>query len=464
MKLEVCKAMDLDLLSPVSKAHSSKWVDQYACDALCLLIMDDRRIGSTSDRGAGLRRRRALPPFLYVEAIGPFLRFEGLLPNMLYAFGGRNQESGPLDNVEMFNTYHGQWVPAPRMPKRRAGSAAAVLADGRMMVIGGYTEEGIAQGLLSSCDVFNPFTGEWTEDGAAPLSRGRWGHGCASLQNKVYVVGGCSLQLEAQAAEAFMVTLRHCEIYLPDENRWVPTGALQIPRSGMRVVALDSSHLAAIGGCDDVFGRAETQPTVELYDAHTELWSILPHHLKNPRTTAGAAAWAPGQLLVIGGAPSMCSAEVYRVQIPEAGLPNAVEDEKIDDLPDKRMGCQAAVLSLPSGGKTYPVTDRRCVVVIGGEKYDEVPEVSRIRQMSAVPVYDTELAKWREDRVVPPLPCPRTAVAVCVGLGRGELPLGPVGPCRSSISRLGVLDVPHMEDDDDDMETDEDPELRREAP
>ena len=27
-----------------------------------------------------------------------------------------------------------------------------------------YTEEGIAQGLLSSCDVFNPFTGEWTEE------------------------------------------------------------------------------------------------------------------------------------------------------------------------------------------------------------------------------------------------------------------------------------------------------------
>lgn len=111
--------------------------------------------------------------------------------------------------VEMFNTYHGQWVPMPSMPKRRAGSAAAVLDDGRMMVIGGwprwwifqkswisqqvlalnvwgilfcidfldafhlhsipicwsarYTEDGIAQGLLASCDVFNPFTGQWTE-------------------------------------------------------------------------------------------------------------------------------------------------------------------------------------------------------------------------------------------------------------------------------------------------------------
>eukprot|EP00435_Cladocopium_sp_Y103_P059814 s134_g21.t1 len=324
MKLEVRKGMDLDLLPPVSKAHSSKWVDQYACDALCLLIMDDRRIGSTSDRGAGLRRRRALPPFLYVEAIGPFLRFEGLLPNMLYAFGGRNQESGPLDNVEMFNTYHGQWVPAPRMPKRRAGSAAAVLEDGRMMVIGGYTEEGIAQGLLSSCDVFNPLTGEWTQDGAAPLSRGRWGHGCASLQNKVYVVGGCSLQLEAQAAEAFMVTLRHCEIYLPDENRWVPTGALQIPRSGTRVVALDSSHLAAIGGCDDVFGRAETQPTVELYDAHTELWSILPHHLKNP-STASLAALSLRSLRSIMALPLSMESHIGADLLHEL-MPSAEED------------------------------------------------------------------------------------------------------------------------------------------
>ena len=169
------------------------------------------------------------------------------------------------------------------MPKRRAGSAAALLADGRMMVIGGYTEEGIAQGLLASCDVFDPTTGLWSEDGCAPLSRARWGHGCAVLQERVYVVGGCSLQLEAQAQEAFMVTLRHCasqlfssdnkleeleilevsvgfirllkekdtffmqnrclhcllgEIYLPHENRWVPTGALQIARSGTRVVAL----------------------------------------------------------------------------------------------------------------------------------------------------------------------------------------------------------------------------------
>eukprot|EP00439_Symbiodinium_sp_Y106_P012861 s2192_g1.t2 len=270
-------------VSSKARASTSKWVDEFACAALCQLILDDRRIGSTSDVGAPLRRRRALPPFLYVEAISPFLRFDGLLPNMLYAFGGRNQEDGPLNTVEIFNTWHGCWVRGPPMPKRRAGSAAALLDDGRMMIIGGYNERGIAEGLLASCDIFDPLAGTWIEDGAAPLARARWGHGCASLQGKVYVVGGCSLQLDAPLQESFMETLRQCEIYLPKENRWIPTAPLQIARSGTRVVALGSRVLTAIGGCDDVFGRAETQPTVELYDIENQHWSVLEHKLIHPR-------------------------------------------------------------------------------------------------------------------------------------------------------------------------------------
>lgn len=65
-------------------------------------------------------------------------------PSPTVAFGNTDcrEESNDavfslFHEVEMFNTYHGQWVPMPSMPKRRAGSAAAVLDDGRMMVIGG---------------------------------------------------------------------------------------------------------------------------------------------------------------------------------------------------------------------------------------------------------------------------------------------------------------------------------------
>ncbi|CAJ1429072.1 unnamed protein product, partial [Effrenium voratum] len=141
---------------------------------------------------------------------------------------------------------------------------------------------------------------------------------------------------------------------------------------------------------------------------------------------------------------------VYRVR--PGGLPSLDSDRsesKVADLSDGRMGCQAAVLSLPAPGKTYPVTERRCVVVIGGERSDESAEFARVRQLAAVPVYDAELGEWREENVVPPLPSARTAVAVCVGLGRAELPAREWG----RLPEPQLQGVPYMEEDD--METDE---------
>lgn len=420
----------------------SRWADSGACDAICQLILDDRKMGP--DEGAHFRRRKALPPFLYAEAIAPFLRFDRLLPNMLYAFGGRNQEQGPLDMVEMFNTWHGCWVPCPSMPTRRAGSAAAVLADGRIMVIGGYNERGIAQGLLASCDVFDPCRQQWLEGGAAPLARARWGHGCAVLENKVYVVGGCSLQPEAQAQEAFMVTLRCCEVYSPEENTWSPCAPLQIARSGSRVVALGKNRLVAIGGCDDVFGRAETQPTIELFDLVSQQWSVLERRLQNPRTTAAAVALDDCRLLVIGGAPSLSTAEIYRVCEGDDVPDDFEASQSIEDLPEGRMGCQAALLSLPAFGRTYPLANRPCAVIIGGERCDEESaEFSRIKQFSSIPVFDPETCQWRQDQVMPPLPAARTAVAVCVGLGPAELPTDLPDLCSDGEEEeLPVLDEP----------------------
>jgi len=367
--------------------------------------------------------------------VAPFLRFDVPLPNMLYAFGGRNQRKGPLNTVEMFDSWHGQWVPCSPMPTRRAGSAASVLPDGRFIVVGGYNERGIAEGLLASCDIYDPHKGEWDEEGAKPLSRARWGHGCAPLGGKVYVVGGCSLQPDAQPREASMETLKCCEVYDPEKNTWSACPSLQVARSGSRVVALDDRYLAAIGGCDDVFGRAETQPTVEIFDVKTGLWSLLEGQLMHPRTTAAAAAIDGRRLLVVGGAPSLSSAEVYRVELPrEATARRALRDanrsgdeepqrvqasESVTDMPDGRMGCQAAMIDLPGSGSKYPMARKKSVVVIGGERCDEGGgDWPRVRQFANVPVFDVETGAWRTDSPVPVMAAQRTAVALCVGIGR----------------------------------------------
>lgn len=397
----------------------SRWVDPLACSSLCALILDDWH-----GVPQGTPARRVLPPSLYAEHVAPFLRFDAPLPNMLYAFGGRNQNHGPLNVVEMFDTWHGRWVNCPPMPTRRAGSGAAVLPDGRILIIGGYDERGIAEGLLASCDRYDPVQMAWSGANAvAPLTRARWGHGCATLGSKVLVVGGCSLQPHAQPREAFMETLRSCEMYDPAQDVWETCTPLQIARSGSRVVALSGDrYVAVIGGCDDVFGRAETQPTVELYDAQSGAWSLLSTRLSQPRTTAAAVAIGDQRLFIVGGAPSMASAELYDVALPADTQDKIVEEaqaEHVNDLSEGRMGCQAAVLELPEIGGAYPLSNRRSVVVVGGERCDDVDsENPRIRQFKSVPVFDVATSTWREDSVVPDLSTSRTAVALCVGRGR----------------------------------------------
>lgn len=433
--MEICEGLsrkDSEASSQPSLSSESRWVDPHSCSALCALILDDRRYSCTApeDEHISRYRRRPLPPALYVEIIAPFLRFDGPIPNMLYAFGGRNQRKGPLNKAEMFDTWHGRWVPCPSMPTKRAGSAAAVLPDGRFIVVGGYNEKGIAEGLLASCDIYDPRAQLWDKDGAEPLARARWGHGCACLRGKVYVVGGCSLQPDGQPREASMETLRCCEVYDASSQRWSPCAPLQIARSGSRVVALDDRYLVAIGGCDDVFGRAETQPTVEIFDVLSGQWSLLEERLRNPRTTAAAAAIDGRRLLVVGGAPSLSSAEVYRVKIPARGATrdgNTDEErvkeddvaQVIADMPDGRMGCQAAMVSLPAAEAQYPASTRKSVVIIGGERCDEGgADWPRVRQFSNVPVFDIATGEWRSDSPVPPMATQRTAVALCVGLGR----------------------------------------------
>jgi hypothetical protein len=247
-----------------------------------------------------------------------------------------------------------------------------------------------------------------------------------------------------------METLKCCEVYDPQENKWSACAPLQIARSGSRVVALDDRYLAAIGGCDDVFGRAETQATVEVFDVHTGVWSLLAGELVHPRTTAAAAAIDGRRLLLVGGAPSLSSAEVYRVELPTEGAQRSQEAEEvlvtsdaINDMPDGRMGCQAAVIDLPAPGATYPMSLRKSVVIVGGERCDVGGgDWPRVRQFADVPVFDVESGEWRADIPVSMMATKRTAVALCVGFGRASN--NPITQQESILSETTLLDAPEL--------------------
>mmetsp|Transcript_145842 Transcript_145842/g.466006 ORF Transcript_145842/g.466006 Transcript_145842/m.466006 type:complete len:498 (-) Transcript_145842:71-1564(-) len=371
---------------------------------------------------------------IYQFHVSPFLHFDAPLPNQLYALGGRNELQEPLATVEMFDTWHGRWVACPNMLVRRAGCSAAVLPNGNLFVIGGYDEKGIVDGLLRSCEIFDPRAQTWTAASGC-LQRARWGHGCAVLGGKVYIVGGCSLRDGAPPEEDFMETLRSCEVFDPATDSWEQCSPVNTPRAGGRVVTLGGKFLAVVGGCDDVFGRSEVLATVELFDSTTDRWTLLEPQLSVPRTTAAVAALGDREILVFGGTPgtpshtwSANSCEVYG--IPEQNKRQEVEPSKEEptrklEAPpacsamEGRMGCQAVAIDLPAAGKSYPLCTERCVVVVGGETVQE-DELGYTRHFDTVLVYDLGTNEWRPSEAIPPIPTPRTALALCVGPGRIE--------------------------------------------
>jgi len=390
--------------------------------ALCWLTIDDRK--------AHPERSARLPPSLCSEAIAPFLHFDDPLPDQLYVVGGRNQQQEPLNAVAMFDTWHGRWLPCPGMTMPRAGCAAAALPDGRLLVIGGYDERGIVSGVLSSCEVFDPRKQTW--DASFPaLSRPRWGHGCGMLGGKIFIVGGCAVQAGMEPSEELMETLSSCEVYDPATGAWSPCSRLHTTRAGARLVALREHMLAAVGGCDDVFGRAEMLSSVELYDSRTSTWSLLNTYLAEPRTTAAVAALDASRIMVMGGAPSLSSVEVYDVPGRGNNEPGPMESEvdadgdsptskAVRDMSEGRMGCQAVTLKLPATGRSFPHCTQNCVVVVGGEIGDEDwdSDAAVARQTNSVLVWDVEANDWREDGSFPPIPTPRTAMALCVAPGK----------------------------------------------
>ncbi|CAJ1367174.1 unnamed protein product [Effrenium voratum] len=301
----------------------------------------------------------------------------------------------------------------PEMLEKRSGCAASALPGGTLLVVGGYDERGIVSGLLDTCEIFDPATQEWRLS-EARLQRPRWGHGCAYLAGKVFCAGGCSRRDGSPAHEVYMETLRTCEVYDPSRDRWDPFPDLKIARAGARVVVIGDQHLAVVGGCDDVFGRAELLNSVELLDIHAGTWVLLNPLLRAPRTTAAVAALDDRSILVMGGAPSLATAELFTVFSKPAR--QGEDDHQVCTLSEGRMGCQAACLRLPSEGKTFPICDRQCVVVVGGENGDDDND-NPSRQFSSVLVYDVAAGRWLKEGSFPELPTTRTAMALCVGPG-----------------------------------------------
>jgi hypothetical protein len=204
-----------------------------------------------------------------------------------------------LGYAELYDPASGLFSPTGSLGPRE-DHTATLLPNGKVLVAGGYFEDGEASATLASAELYDPATGGWTSTGS--LGAARRGATAILLPNgKVLVAGGYGVSNYLASAE----------LYNPATGTWSFTGSLGAARQGATATLLANGKVLVVEGTD-LNGYALA--SAELYNPATGTWSAT-GSLAAPRTEATATLLANGKVLVVGGLGNTSltsgSAELY---------------------------------------------------------------------------------------------------------------------------------------------------------
>jgi hypothetical protein len=235
-----------------------------------------------------------------------------LLNGQILLVGGLT-DNKPIDSAELFDPATGAFAPTGAPLEGRSFHTATLLADGRVLIVGGG-ELNLSGGdpvpPLATAELYDPATGTFTATGT--LKQGRLVHTATLLADgRVLVVGGAALS----------ETLATAEIYDPATGVFTETGPLAQARSIHTATLLADGHVLVIGGSppsdSSSSGTSEPLKTTESYDPGSGTFAAATD-LTEGRSGHTATLLQDGRLLVTGGMipaetglDSIATAELY---------------------------------------------------------------------------------------------------------------------------------------------------------
>ncbi|MFE3505771.1 Kelch repeat-containing protein [Kitasatospora sp. NPDC059160] len=230
--------------------------------------------------------------------------------------GGIGGSTAPgLASAEVYDPVADTWTPAGTMNQARWGHSAVLLPNNLVLVAGGSAvRDGRTTRALRSAELYDPAATtdatRWTTVG--DMTDARSGHPAAVLKDgKVLVVGGTApVGTDLDPALAF------CELYDPDHKAWTPTGNLLHPRALHQATALSDTTVLVTGGRapgagDDGGFDPLSRRTAEKYDLATGAWTAA-KDMPAGRARHRAVALGPGRVLVAGGTGGDADEAGYR--------------------------------------------------------------------------------------------------------------------------------------------------------
>lgn len=166
--------------------------------------------------------------------------------DVLIAGGDSSADDLPLASAELYHTSNGKFSPTGSMQTPRDYFAAVLLKNGKVLVMGGSSTGQHASGMVeeASAEIYDPATGRFTPTGSMTAPRNKLG---AALlpDGRVLVVGG-------QSAGAFGARLASTEIYDPATGKFTVGPKMSSKRFKLLtgVVSLKSGRVLVAGGAD----------------------------------------------------------------------------------------------------------------------------------------------------------------------------------------------------------------------
>ena len=204
---------------------------------------------------------------------------------------------------------------ALKMNAERAAHSATLLPDGKVLIAGGFREEGTSEIAIASAEVFDPSANTFTPTN--DMNEPRNGHTATLLPNgKVLLAGGWNQQGRTATAE----------LYDPQTGFFEYTGSLMAPRQGLTATLLKNGQVLIAGGDS---ARNIPQLTAEVYDPATEIFTPT-GTLREGRFGHTDTLLTDGTVLLVGGTSGhdniLASTEIYD---PETGQFTSTSDANV---------------------------------------------------------------------------------------------------------------------------------------
>ncbi|XP_033735642.1 kelch-like protein 13 [Pecten maximus] len=185
--------------------------------------------------------------------------FSGALHNRIYAVGGKFKD-GSLATAECYNPGDNTWEMIAPMPMSYHAHAGAVYGA-HIYISGGYSGNHFTPDMQR----YDPSTNQW-EDMASMLTPRGWHVMCAT-QYKLYVFGGCNLNVNQQAQPVMQ-----SECYDPSTDQWTIIAPLSISHKEASCVVYND-QIYVLGGYN--VQTKTGQKLVSRFDLYTGIWETV---------------------------------------------------------------------------------------------------------------------------------------------------------------------------------------------